>query len=675
MRLAALRERGRQRFIWQADAGARFTFVSDTLADVVGIANAAIVGQSWEEIAGRFVEDADGCVARLFAGRETWSGRTVLWRIEGTRHAVPVDLAGIPAVGAEREILGFRGFGVCRTEALQEIGIPPSASSERDDSPPSSAGATPLMPDALGTEEGAPGSVQDDAAVKPVDEGASAPSARSPPPAESAMPVVMSAPTSELFVGTLRARVGARLGRPRPVPFRACAPGARAAPTLSQSSPERAEERPEGAGTAKEAMGRLSTAERQAFRDIARALSTRSDAARPPDEQRPPLQRPAKPAEAAPPRGDAAAQLREVSSILDTVSDGIIVIDGSARILSLNRSAEALFGFEQQEVLGDRLTRLFAPESQAAALDYVVSLRAGGVAGLLNDGRALMGRVRQGGVFPLAITIGRVGEESEDRFCVVLRDITAQQVTERELAEAHALVLDAAERRSDFLAKISHEIRTPLNTVIGFAEIIAEERFGPVGNERYLDYIRDIRHAGGQVIRMVDGLLDLARIESGRMPLSFTGVGLNAVASGVVSGMQAQALRGRIVLRTSFGPELPAVVADADAIRQIAENVLANAIAYTQPGGQVIVSTALTDRGEVAFRVRDTGVGMSRDEIEAALEPLRRMSSRREGGLGLGLPLTKALVEANRGELLITSAPQRGTLVEVLFPAKRTLPQ
>ena len=125
-------------------------------------------------------------------------------------------------------------------------------------------------------------------------------------------------------------------------------------------------------------------------------------------------------------------------------------------------------------------------------------------------------------------------------------------------------------------------------------------------------------------------------------------------------------------MRTSFAPNLPPVMGDERSVRQIALNLLSNAIKFTDPGGQVIVSTALTDRGEVAFRVRDTGIGMSEAEIAAALEPFRQLATaRRRGGTGLGLPLTKALVEANRGALVIRSAPNEGTLVEVLFPPMR----
>jgi signal transduction histidine kinase len=138
--------------------------------------------------------------------------------------------------------------------------------------------------------------------------------------------------------------------------------------------------------------------------------------------------------------------------------------------------------------------------------------------------------------------------------------------------------------------------------------------------------------------------------------------------------MQPQANRERIIIRTSLAPALPPVMVDARSIRQIVLNLLSNSIKFTGAGGQVIVSTAPTDRGEAMLRVRDTGVGMSEKEIEAALEPFRQLATSTRwgsGGTGLGLPLTKALAEANRASFAIKSAVNAGTLVEIAFPCAR----
>jgi signal transduction histidine kinase len=317
---------------------------------------------------------------------------------------------------------------------------------------------------------------------------------------------------------------------------------------------------------------------------------------------------------------------------------------------------------------------LFATESHAVALEYLDGLRREGVATLLNDGREVLGRVRQGGTIPLFMTMGHVGDSPERTFCAVLRDITAFKLAERELVEARRAAEASSAHKTDFLAKISHEIRTALNAIIGFAEVMMEERFGPVGNERYKDYLRDIHGSGRHVVSLVNDLLDLAKIESGHMELAFTSVGLNELVAGTVALLQPQATRARIIMRTSFAPKLPPVVADERSVRQIVLNLVSNAIKFTGAGGQVIVSTVMTERGEVAFRVRDTGIGMSEQDLVAALEPFRQISSSPDrSGTGLGLPLTKALVDANRAALHITSARGSGTLAEVLFPPTRVL--
>jgi signal transduction histidine kinase/PAS domain-containing protein len=175
------------------------------------------------------------------------------------------------------------------------------------------------------------------------------------------------------------------------------------------------------------------------------------------------------------------------------------------------------------------------------------------------------------------------------------------------LRQAAEAALEGAARQGAFLARVSHEVRGPVNAIIGFAEIMLEERFGALGNERYRSYLKDIRVSGEHVIGLLDDLLAIASAASATAELSFTRLNLNEVVAETVAAVQAAAARERIVMRTSFGPGLPPVMADERSVRQIALNLLSNAMRYTGPGGQVIVSTARTDGGETALRVRDTG--------------------------------------------------------------------
>jgi PAS domain S-box-containing protein len=365
---------------------------------------------------------------------------------------------------------------------------------------------------------------------------------------------------------------------------------------------------------------------------------------------------------------------RELHAILDTATDGVVVLDETGRVLSLNRSAEALFGYEQTDVTGEPLTILLSVESHRVALEYLDGLKANGFASVLNDGREVMGRERQGGAIPMFMTIGRVGSGVAPKFCAVLRDMTQWKKAERELNDAKKQAERASALKSDFLAKISHEIRTPLNAILGFAEVIMEERFGPVGNDRYKDYLKDIHVSGTHVMSLVNDLLDLSKIEAGKLELSFASVDANRVVRECVSLMQPQASSARVVVRQALAPRLPNIVADERSLRQIILNLLSNAMKFNEPGGQVIVSTALTDAGHAVIRIRDTGIGMSEAEVEMALEPFRQITTaHRSTGTGLGLPLTKALVEANRASFTIKSRRQEGTLVEVAFPPTRVL--
>lgn len=368
------------------------------------------------------------------------------------------------------------------------------------------------------------------------------------------------------------------------------------------------------------------------------------------------------------------SRIAEMRTIIDTATDGVVLIGRDGDIRSISRPAEALFGFDSDEVTGKPFASLFAIESQRAARDYLNGLSEPGVASVMNDGREVIGREAQGRFIPLFMTIGRLPNDSG--FCAVVRDITQWKRAEEDLTQARAVAERASSHKTDFLARISHEIRTPLNAIIGFSELMVDEKFGPVANDRYRDYLRDINRSGNHVLDLVNDLLDISKIEAGQQEMDYEAVSLNDTLGETVAMMQPQANRERVIIRSSFASRLPEVVADLRSVRQIALNILSNAIRYTQAGGQVIVSTAYETSGDVVMRVRDTGIGMSHAEIEQALKPFKQINALKRGrgdGTGLGLPLTKAMVEANRARFTITSTPGEGTLVEVAFPSTRVL--
>jgi signal transduction histidine kinase len=231
---------------------------------------------------------------------------------------------------------------------------------------------------------------------------------------------------------------------------------------------------------------------------------------------------------------------------------------------------------------------------------------------------------------------------------------------------------EAAARRLEFLAKVSHEVRTPLNSIIGFTELMLQERFGPIGNDRYRGYIEDIHQSGLYALSLLNDLLDISKIEAGKFELDFDAVDVAELVEDCANSLQPLAKRARIVLRTSLAEDLPAVLADPRRLKQILLNLMTNAIKFTREGGQVIVSVSLID-GELRLRVRDNGVGMTKDEIAFAMQPFHQLDTapRKQSGTGLGLPVTKALVDANRARLVLTSEPGIGTSADVIFPAER----
>jgi PAS domain S-box-containing protein len=361
-------------------------------------------------------------------------------------------------------------------------------------------------------------------------------------------------------------------------------------------------------------------------------------------------------------------EAEDLAAILDTTAEGIVMFDSLGAIHACNRSAEALFGYDGPEFAQRHLAELFAPESQRVVADYLAGIKGEHVASLLDHGRDVLARERNSGIIPLSMTMGRT-RPGGPNFFAVFRDLSQSKKGDGEPQSSRGQADRAANAKADMLARISHEVRTPLNAIIGFAEVMIGERFGALGNERYIEYMKDIRASGERVIAIINDLLELSRIETGQINLTFASQNLNDLVESCVTVLQPQANRERIIIRSSLSHALPPVVADARALRQITLNLIGNSIHLANSGGQVIVSTALSDLGEVILRVRDTGPGLNDNEVAAALEPFRNQppSEQASDNSPVNLSLTKALVEANRAQFNIKTGPSSGTLIEVVF--------
>ncbi|PJI45063.1 MAG: PAS domain-containing sensor histidine kinase [Rhizobium sp.] len=881
-------ERRATRFVWKIDADGRFCDVSHEFAEAVGPHAADINGVAFTDLAALFNLDPEGKIGELLKKRDTWSGKTIHWPVEGTSLMVPVDLAALPTYTRSRDFDGFRGFGIVRmadavedpnrtgmtfveqaapsepeqpeiseasaetvpsfsllddeTDGADDAGFPTIEAAPDDDS------AAELPSD---TTEGEAVSDQDTATADTAVEGettaaeaeddlprigepeffeAPAEPPRSPVAEPPALQIVEtpgrrhSDKVVQLEERRARGRDGLTPGEQAAfleiarkldpqglrekaaealneirrnetaaadraaeeadasaaagqaetelepneaaeaaeAPAEAAGPEPVAAETMAEAAPEPQETTVEEFATLRLKRDNALTAEivdlmpvallihvgdrlihanpeflaltgyasvedldtaggldvliqRQdlegASEEPGRVVIVRADDQLVPVTAR--LQSirferatalmlalipagaaaqaaPEKPVAlhavaaqpVAEPQGQAGAEqlarlqveVDELRAILETATDGVVILGADGDIRSMNRAASALFNFDEAETRGKPFVMLFAHESQKSILDYLGGLSGHGVASVLNDGREVIGREASGGFLPLFMTIGKL--TSSNGYCAVIRDITQWKRTEEELRNAKRAAETANAHKSDFLARVSHEIRTPLNAIIGFADMMANEHFGPVGHPRYAEYANDIVRSGRHVLDIVNDLLDISKIEAGEMDLDFTAVGLNETVQAAVSIVQPQANGQRVIIRTALSQAVPSVVADMRSIKQIVLNILANAIRFTPSGGQIIVSTAYEANGSVALRIRDTGVGMTRTELEQAMKPFRQVHAgtrSRGDGTGLGLPLTKAMVDANRATFAISSAPNEGTLVEITFPSQRVL--
>ncbi len=360
--------------------------------------------------------------------------------------------------------------------------------------------------------------------------------------------------------------------------------------------------------------------------------------------------------------------------IFDNVQEGILQVTPEGRILSVNKAGARVFGYASPEVMLREVTnigrQLYLQSTRQRELMDLLERN-----GAVQDFRSQMRR-RDGGIIWVAKTLRRVVDDRGNTVMIegMFRDVSSQRRAEEALMQAKDQAEAANRAKSDFLANMSHELRTPLNAILGFSQILSEGMLGPLGNAKYTEYCRDILASGRHLLALINDILDMAKVEAGKMALDEEWLDLEDSIDAALLLVRERAAQGSIHLSKTLPKPPPTVWGDTRRLRQVWINLLTNAVKFTPAEGRVNVNVSVSEDGAIAIAVSDTGIGIAATDIERVLQPFAQVEtalSRGHEGTGLGLALTRSLVELHGGRLAIDSEVGIGTTVTVILPADR----
>ena len=397
-------------------------------------------------------------------------------------------------------------------------------------------------------------------------------------------------------------------------------------------------------------------------------------------------------------REEVVGRLREseqsLRGIVENSPAAISLKDADGRYLMVNDQFEMLAGLGRDDIRGRKSDEIFPEDFARSGIDHDREVLRTGCASAREESLLFAGRDRSFLTvkFPIAdiegevVAIGAIHTDITERKHIedqtsisnVRLEQKAQELEEtmEYLAHARDRAETADHAKSEFLAMMSHELRTPLNAVIGFSEIMKTEALGPIGSAKYREFSDDIYASGQHLLELINDILDLSKIESGKSRLCDDRIEIAELVDSVVTLVRESARQNAIEIELDCAAGLPDMLADRRKIKQILANLLSNGIKFTPTGGRVSLRAWCGPDGGHEFHVADTGIGIAPEDIPKALAPFQQIDSklgRKHEGTGLGLPLTKALVELHGGSLRIESELGAGTTVTLRFPADRTI--
>jgi PAS domain S-box-containing protein len=353
------------------------------------------------------------------------------------------------------------------------------------------------------------------------------------------------------------------------------------------------------------------------------------------------------------------------SGLLAIAADAVIAVDHEQRIIFFNEGAERIFGWTADEVGGEYLEVLLPLRYRANHRGQVRGFgEAHGRARLMGERQQISGLRKTGEEFPAEAAIQRLEIGGRNIYATVLRDISARQ-------RAENLLHQAIQARDDMMGIVSHDLRNPANAVKMLARSILEGAERSQLTDDVVDRIEVIRQAAEQMDALIEDLLDMTRLEAGRLVVEPTHMEVAPLVARSMEALRPLAEAGGVTLRTELPPTLPVAHADPDRVRQLLSNVLGNAIKFT-PADGVVTITVRAFHGELEFAVTDTGEGISAAQLPHVFDRFYQATHGGRAarhGAGLGLPIARGIVEAHGGRIWIESAPGTGTTVRFTLPA------